>query len=568
MDKIVCYKRSYYDQFLSSGIEKVHEKTQYDIAIIGGGLAGIAAALELLDHDMKIVIIDRDCAENFGGLASSSLGGMTLINTPIQRLNGIRDSAETALRDWYSFAQFSEHDHWPKKWAELYVNRSIDDIYNWLKPKGIRFFPIPHWVERGEFGEGNSLPRYHIVWGTGEHLMRTLINELNDHVNSSNIYYHFDYKVESLLTRTGSVCGVKGHHETTGQAFEIEAPIVLVASGGINGDINRVKQEWDKSWGQPPEHILNGAHEFADGTMHDAVESIDGKVTNLHQMWNYAAGIHHPDPRIPKEGLSLIPPKSALWLDATGKRFGPLPLVTGFDTHRICKRIAQDPYGYSWQVMNWKIALKEIAVSGAESNTAFRDRRIIQLARDIFLGNHALLEYLTESCEDVVVGNSLEELVEKMNELNAGSQTKGDGIVDLATINESIQRYDEQVDLGKEFHNDDQLRRLTQVRNWRGDRSRTCKFEKIMQKKSMPLVAFREFIVSRKSMGGIQTDLESRVLSNSGQPIPGLYAAGEAAGFGGGGISGLKSLEGTFISNCILNARMAARSISNQPLTP
>ncbi len=546
----------------------MHEKTQYDVAIIGGGLAGISAALELLDQGLKIAIVDRDCAENFGGLASSSLGGMTLINTPIQRLNGIRDNAETALRDWHSFAQFSEHDHWPKKWAELYVNRSIDDIYNWLKPKGIRFFPIPHWVERGEFGDGNSLPRYHIVWGTGQHLMRTLINELKHHVYSSNISYLFDHKVDSLLTSKSSICGIKGYHETSGQAFEIEAAIVLVASGGINGDINRVKREWDKSWGQPPEHILNGAHKFADGTMHNAVEGIDGKVTNLHQMWNYAAGIHHPDPRIPKEGLSLIPPKSALWLDATGKRFGPLPLMTGFDTHLICKRIAQDPFGYSWQVMNWKIALKEIAVSGAESNTAFRDRKIIQLARDIFLGNHKLLEYLAEACEDVVIGNSLEELVEKMNALNAASQTKGKGTVDLSTIHESIQRYDKQVALGKEFHNDDQLRRLTQVRNWRGDRSRTCKFEKIMQKKSMPLVAIREFIVSRKSMGGIQTDLESRVLSNSGQPIPGLYAAGEAAGFGGGGISGLKSLEGTFISNCILNARMAARSICNQPLTP
>ena len=218
--------------------------------------------------------------------------------------------------------------------------------------------------------------------------------------------------------------------------------------------------------------------------------------------------------------------------------------------------------------MNWKIALKEIAVSGADSNPAFRERKVMQLAREIFLGNHKLLEYLVRECEDVVVGHSLEELVDKMNHLNANSQTVGGGNVDLTTIQQSVSRYDEQIDLGKEFHNDEQLRRIAQVRNWRGDRSRTCKFEKILNKKSMPLVAFREFIVSRKSMGGIQTDLESRVLSTSGEPIPGLYAAGEAAGFGGGGINGLKSLEGTFISNCILNARMATRSIANQPLTP
>ncbi len=207
-------------------------------------------------------------------------------------------------------------------------------------------------------------------------------------------------------------------------------------------------------------------------------------------------------------------------------------------------------------------------MSGAESNSAFRDRRIFQLAREILLGNHKLLEYLVNECEDVVVADSLAELVDKMNHLNANSQTVGEGFVDLATIERSIERYDEQIDLGEEFHNDDQLRRIAQVRHWRGDRSRTCKFKKILDKKSMPLVAFREFIVSRKSMGGIQTDLESRVLSSSGKPIPGLYAAGEAAGFGGGGISGLKSLEGTFISNCILNARMATRSITGQPLTP
>lgn len=544
------------------------EKRQFDIAIVGAGLAGISAALELLDHGLQIVMIDRDSEQNLGGLAMKSLGGMALVNTPVQRLNGIHDSPEIALRDWHNFAQFSAGDHWPRQWAELYVNRSVDDIYNWLKPKGIRFFPIPHWVERGEFGEGNSLPRYHIVWGTGQHLMLTLINELKSHSNSGNILYLYDHKVESLLYSDNKITGIQGRHENTGQAFEIEAPIVLVASGGINGDIERVRKEWDRSWGRPPQHILNGAHRYADGTLHDAVEKIDGNITHLGQMWNYAAGIHHPHPGVAKEGLSLIPPKSALWLDATGKRFGPLPLVTGFDTHRLCKRIAQDPHGYSWQLMNWKIALKEIAVSGAESNTAFRDRRIFQLARDIFLGNRQLLEYLVAECEDVVTGNSLEELVHNMNHCNANSQTVGSGTVEVENLRQAVMHYDAQIDRGVEFHNDDQLRRIAQVRHWRGDRSRTCKFAKILDRKSMPLVAFREFIVSRKSMGGIQTDLQSRVLSTAGEPIPGLYAAGEAAGFGGGGISGLKSLEGTFISNCILNARMAVRSITGQDLTP
>ncbi|NOR20036.1 MAG: FAD-binding dehydrogenase [Xanthomonadales bacterium] len=543
------------------------KSTQYDITIIGGGLAGITAALELLDYGLKVAIIDRDSGQNFGGLAMNALGGMALVNTPIQRLHRIQDSPELALKDWHSFAHFAEHDVWPKKWAELYVNRSVEDIYNWLKPKGIRFFPVPHWVERGEHNDGNSVPRYHIIWGTGQRLMQTLINELESHQKSANLTCFFEHKVESLLMQNQAISGVTGTIEATGQPFEINAPLVLVASGGINGSIERVKREWDQSWGQPPEHILNGAHKFADGTLHDAVERIDGNITNLQQMWNYPGGVHHPEPRLAKEGLSLIPPKSAIWLDASGKRFDP-PLVTSFDTHLICKRIATDPHGYSWQVMNWKIALKEISVSGAESNPAFRDRKIFKLIKDITRGNKELLNYLINQCEDFVTANTLEELVEKMNHANADSTTIGSGFVEIANVKKAVENYDAQIELGKDLHNDEQLRLITEVKKWRGDNSRTCDFQKIMDKQAMPLVAIREFIVSRKSMGGIQTDLESRVLSNSGVPIPGLYAAGEAAGFGGGGISGLKSLEGTFISNCILNARMATRSITGQPLTP
>ncbi|MBE9549386.1 MAG: FAD-binding protein, partial [Proteobacteria bacterium] len=307
------------------------EQSAYDVAIIGGGLAGITAALELLDDGLKVVIVDRDTEGNFGGLAKEAFGGMALVNTPIQRLNGIHDSPKIALRDWHSFAKYSADDIWPKQWAELYVNRSVDDIYNWLTPKGVKFFPVPHWVERGINGDGNSLPRYHVVWGTGQHLMQTLIAELRQHPQVDNLTCLFGHKVENLLTHAQAVTGAQGIIEASGEAFEINVPIVMVACGGINGDINRVKREWDKSWGEPPEHILNGAHKFADGTLHDAVEKIDGNVTKLHQMWNYAAGIHHPKPRIYQEGLSLIPPKSALWLDATGRRFGPQPLITAFD---------------------------------------------------------------------------------------------------------------------------------------------------------------------------------------------------------------------------------------------
>lgn len=543
-------------------------KPSFDVVIIGGGLAGITTALELLDHGLKIALLDRGTEQDFGGLAVQSFGGMLLVDTPIQRLHGVHDSPETALKDWHSFAQFADDDHWPRKWAELYVNRSVDDIYNWLKPKGVRFFPVPHWVERGMHGEGNSLPRYHIIWGTGEHLMRTLITELKQHPHAKNLVCMFEHRVEQLSIHNGAVAGVNGVHEQSEQAFEIEAGTVLVAAGGINGNIERVRREWDTNWGRPPQHILNGAHCFADGRLHDAVTSIDGRVTKLHQMWNYAGGIHHPKPRFQGEGLSVIPPKSSLWLDATGRRFGPPPLMGSLDTHLLCKRIAMSEHGYSWQVMNSRIALKEIAISGAESNPAFRDRKVIKFVRDMLFGNHELVDYLVDECEDVVVAGTLDELVSKMNDLNARSQTVGSGRVELEEVRRSVSNFDAQIELGSGTFEDEQLQRIRLIRQWRGDRSRTCNLQKIMDPGAMPLIAMRQFIISRKSMGGIQTDLHSRVLSNAGEVIPGLYAAGEAAGFGGGGISGLKSLEGTFISNCILNARMAVRSMTGQSLTP
>lgn len=533
-----------------------------DIAIIGGGLAGIVSALELLDSNQKVLIIDRDNEENFGGLAKDAFGGMALVNTPIQKLLGVKDTPEIALQDWLNFAEFSEQDRYPRAWAELYVNRSRVDIYDWLGNKGIHFFPVPHWVERGEFGQGNSVPRYHVIWGTGRRLITQLISHLENHPKRDNLKLLFQHKVEDLDLTNGEISGCHGIDESNGKPFEIDAPTIIVASGGINGSIERVKACWDKTWGKPPETILNGAHKYADGTLHDAVDKIGGNITNLHQMWNYAAGVHHPKPRMANEGLSLIPPKSALWMRANGERFGPFPLVTGFDTHLLCKRVATDEYGYSWQIMNQRIAEKEIAVSGADSNPAFRDRKLIKTLKDVMLGNKGLIKDLVDNCPDFVTGETLDELVDKMNTLT------GTDTVDLDTLRREIIAYDEEIARGEQFFNDEQLKRISHVRHWRGDKVRTCKFQKILDPKAMPLIAVREYIVSRKSMGGVQTDLQSRVIGGNDQPIPGLYAAGEAAGFGGGGISGLKSLEGTFLSNCILNAQMAARSIKDVELTP
>lgn len=534
------------------------QRYQSDVVVIGGGLAGIVAALELLSAGKSVTLLDRDSQPNFGGLAKESFGGILMVGTPEQRRSGIRDTPELALQDWLAFGAFGQDkavEYWPRTWAEAYVNDSHGDIYCWLTERGIRFLPLPLWVERGQFSGGNSVPRWHVTWGTGHVLATQLIRVLENHPRRNALTLKFNHRVESLTMTGRAVDGCIGNTEDTGEAFLARGDAVLVATGGINGCIDRVRQNWHPEWSTPPETILNGSHRFADGMLHDAVDTVGGNLTYLDRMWNYAAGVHHWKPRKPGHGLSLVPPKSALWLNWRGERIGPQPLVSGFDTRELVTQICRQERQYSWQLLNWRIALKELAVSGAEFNPSIRERRKAGFVRDALFGNHWLLEQMTQNCIDFVMASSLPELVEKMNAL------QDDNAVDLKTVQQVVERYDAEIDRGPKLHNDEQLRRIAHLRKWRGDRMRTCEFQKILDKRAMPLIAIREFIISRKSLGGIQTDLDSRVLGKTGEPIPGLYAAGEAAGFGGGGMNGLRGLEGTFLGGCIYSARRAARAM-------
>lgn len=529
-----------------------------DVIVVGGGIAGICAALELLDAGRTVVLIERDTAENFGGLARESFGGMFLVDTPEQRRAGIRDSAALALADWRSFAEFGDGDgadeRWPRAWAEAYVERCTADVGGWLRAAGVRYFAVPNWVERGLYVPGNSVPRFHMVWGTGQALSDTLIARLERHPRRERLALYFGHRVERLLTHDGSVCGVAGCQEDDGRPFAARAGSVIVAAGGINGDIERVRRHWHADWQQPPEVILNGSHRYADGTLHDAVAAAGGRLTHLDRMWNYAAGVHHPQPRKPLHGLSLVPPRSALWLDWRGRRIGPMPLVSGFDTRDLVARVCAQERSYSWQLMNRRIALKELAVSGAEFNPSIRERKLFAFLRDILLGNRWLVDRMTRECADFVVADTLPQLVERMNALN------GDDAVRLDEVRAAAEGYDATIARGAALHNDEQLRRIAALRRWKGDRVRTCKYQPILDARAGPLIAVREFIISRKSLGGIQTDLDSRVLDAAGRPIPGLLAAGEAAGFGGGGMHGLRALEGTFLGGCVLSGRIAGRS--------
>ncbi len=313
--------------------------------------------------------------------------------------------------------------------------------------------------------------------------------------------------METLVTHAGRVAGIAGTTEPAGEHFEIAGESVVIAAGGINGDVERVRRHWHADWGTPPAVILNGSHRFADGRLHDAAARAGANVTHLDWQWNYAAGIRHWRPRKPGHGLSLIPPKSALWLNARGERIGPVPLVSGFDTHDLVARICREPGGYSWQLLNRKIALRELAVSGAEFNPAIRDGKRLAFARDLLFGNRWLYEELTRNSEDIVQAATLAELVERMN-----SPSNGDDIVDLAAVESAVTRYDAGIRRGERFHNDEQLRRIAWLRRWPGDRVRTCAFQPILDRGAGPLMAIREHVISRKSMGGIQTDLACRVL--------------------------------------------------------
>jgi len=532
---------------------------QTEVVIAGGGLAGIVAAYELLGGGRRVLLIDKDTRENFGGLAKESFGGVHLIGTPHQRRLRIQDSPELAWRDWQSVAEYEAGDEWPRRWGQFYCENSREYIFEFLDQKKVTFLPVVNWPERGIYAPGNSVPRWHIVWGTGYEIIHRLLEALEAHPHRANLELLFETEVSAIEITNGRAAGVRCRKMAGGE-MQVSAEHVVVASGGIcGGDLSRVRANWYKPWGDPPETLLNGAHRYGDGMLHERIAELGGAVTHLDLHWHYAAGVHHPAKRRPHDGLSLVPPRSALWLNARGERIlhpGPMPVYG--DTRRLVSSVLAQPGKYSWQVMNWKIAIKELAVSGCDYMTAFRYKKRLSLAADVLFGNKALVDRLLRECtDDIVVAETLPDLMERMDAKNLYGLK-----LDRTRMEATVRAWDDMIDRGPAYFNDDQLRRIANALQYRGDRIRTCKFQKILDPKARPLIAIREFILSRKSLGGIQTDLQCRVLRTAGgQPIPGLYAVGEAAGFGGGGIHGKGSLEGTFLGGCILSGRLVGQRI-------
>jgi predicted oxidoreductase len=419
-------------------------------------------------------------------------------------------------------------------------------------------FPAVNWAERGVFGDGNSLPRFHLAWGCGKRLVDAVWEAIEAHPRRGALELRFRARVTSLVQDEGGVRGVRCVDEGTGEELALEAGAVVVASGGIGGNLERVRREWPSYLGEAPEQMLMGSHYYADGALHDEVERAGGNVTNLERMWNYADGVHHPRPRRPLHGLKLIPPRSGLLMDPHGRRYGPVPVLPTYDAHEALKTVCSQERKYAWLVCNWKIACRELDVSGSQHNPHLRERRPVRFVGSVLLGKPGLVRHFVDECEDFVTADTVGGLAGEMNRLT------GEELVDPALLEREVGAYDANIARGKGLFNDDQLRRIQHLRSYRGDRLRTSRFRRIADDKALPLIAIRLQILSRKSLGGIQTDLASRALTPGGEPLPGLYAVGEAAGFGGGGVHGKRALEGSFLVGCILTAIEAARSIGGE----
>jgi predicted oxidoreductase len=562
--------------------DPAQEGAAHDVIVVGAGLAGLVSTLELLRSGNSVLLLDRCRPQELGGLAREAFGGMFMVDSPEQRRSRISDSERLALEDWLRIADFAEHDVWPRRWAEQYVTRARDDVGGWLREIGVRFFPVVNWAERGNFGDGNSVPRFHLTWGTGKALVQAVWGAIESHPRRSALELRLYSRVTSLVSEEGGIVGCRVSPVHSGQTGDIgnddaqriasadseneyEArakKAVVIAAGGIGGNLELIRREWPTAeLGPAPEKLLMGSHYYADGALHQEVSRIGGNVTNLSRMWNYADAVHHPKPQREHHGLKLIPPRSGVMLDPDGRRYGPVPVMPTFDAYAALERMCEDERKYSWLICNFKIAKRELDVSGSQHNPHLRERRLIPFLLGVLLGKPGLVQHFLEGSPDFVSASTLGELATRMNEVT------GESAIDAAVLEREIGRYDETIARGKGLFNDDQLRRIGQLRNWRGDRLRTARFQRIVDPDAMPMLAIRLQVMARKSLGGIQTDLGCRVLrEHGGEPISGLYAVGEAAGFGGGGVHGKRSLEGTFLGGCVFTGRLAAATIAGAEL--
>ena len=543
-----------------------------DVIIIGAGLAGLVAAAELIDARKKVIIVDQEPEQSLGGQAFWSLGGLFLVDSPEQRRLGIRDSHALALADWFGTAAFDrEEDFWPRQWAQAYVDFAAGEKRSWLRQRGIRFFPIVGWAERGggnASGHGNSVPRFHLTWGTGPGVIAPFVQRAREGEKAGFLTFRFRHRVNELATSGHSVgvvrgdvlapsnCerGQKSSREITG-SFEFRAGAVVVASGGIGANHDLVRKNWPQRLGPPPRRMIAGVPDYVDGRMLAITEAAGGTIINRDRMWHYVEGIKNHTPIWTDHAIRILPGPSSLWLDACGRRL-PVPLYPGFDTLATLKHIMETGYDYSWFVLTRAIIQKEFALSGSEQNPDFTSKSWRQVLRRITSGIPGPVKAFMDKGEDFIVEHDLARLVVRMNALT------GEELLTVAQVENEIAARDRQLD--NSFGKDAQVAAIRAARVYIGDKlSRVARPHKLLDPAAGPLIAVRLNILTRKTLGGLQTDLSSRVIGADGRPVPGLYAAGEVAGFGGGGVHGYAALEGTFLGGCIFSGRAAGRAAAS-----
>ncbi|GGI10800.1 FAD-binding dehydrogenase [Gottfriedia solisilvae] len=548
---------------------------KYDAIVVGAGLAGLVATAEIADAGKKVLLLDQEPEASLGGQAWWSFGGLFLVDTPEQRRLGIKDSKELAWQDWLGTAGFDreeDEDYWGKKWAEAYVDFAAGEKRSWLYNMGVRFFPVVGWAERGGYlaeGHGNSVPRFHVVWGTGPGVVAPFEKRVREHMKNGLVDYRPRHRIDQLLTQDGAVVGVSGAilEESSAkrgedssrvevEEFTFEAESVLVSSGGIGANFDLIRQNWPSRLGQAPKRMISGVPAHVDGRMLAITEKAGGRIVNRDRMWHYTEGLKNWNPVWSNHGIRILPGPSSIWLDARGQRL-PAPNFPGFDTLGTLETIQKTGFDYSWFILTKKIIQKEFALSGSEQNPDLTGKSIKQVIGRATAGIPGPVKAFMEKGEDFVISDTLEELVKGMNQLT------GENYIQYEEIERQLKARDREIE--NKFTKDLQITALRGARNYIGDKLiRVAPPHKILDPSNGPLIAVRLNIVSRKTLGGLQTNLDGSVLNESGNVIPGLYAAGEVSGFGGGGVHGYRSMEGTFLGGCLFSGRQAGRAIGRK----
>lgn len=540
-----------------------------DVIVVGAGLSGLVAAAELAEAGRRVIVLDQEGAANLGGQAHWSFGGLFLVDSPEQRRMGIRDSLELAWQDWQGSAGFDRpEDHWPRQWAQSYVDFAAGEMRSWLHGQGMRWFPVVGWAERGDgsaSGHGNSVPRFHITWGTGPGVLEPFVRRVRTGVAAGRVELRLRHRVDELVVSGGAVSGVRGSvlaadaagrgrptsREAVGD-FELSAQAVVVSSGGIGGNHELVRANWPSRLGTAPERMITGVPAYVDGRMLAIAQEAGGRVINPDRMWHYVEGIHNWDPIWPQHAIRILPGPSSMWFDALGNRL-PAPLFPGFDTLGTLAHLRRTGHDHSWFILTHAIIGKEFALSGSEQNPDLTGRSVRGVLGRATTDMPEPVRAFLDRGEDFVQAASIRELVGRMNALTA------EPLLDAAHIERQIVERDRQ--LANAFSKDAQVTALRGARNYRGDRLiRTARPHRLLDPKAGPLIAVRLSVLTRKTLGGLETDLSGRALGPGGRPVEGLYAVGEAAGFGGGGMHGYRSLEGTFLGGCIFSGRTAGRA--------